>query len=136
MRSIDDNRQTILDFFRLSENGGDVLPMLADDLVWWVPGDWALGGTYRKAELGVVFDRVFGMLDGRPQFTIHNITAQDDRVAVDASSQGKFKDGGPFGNSYHFLFRLRDDGMIVEAKEFMDTAYMVHLLAQRPALAS
>jgi len=134
MRTAADNKQIILDFFHLSETGGDVLPMLADDLTWWVPGDWALGGTYRKDELGPIFERVFALLDGRPQFTIHNVTAEDDRVAVDASSKGRFKDGGPFGNTYHFFFRLRD-GLIVEAKEYLDTAYMVRLLEERPEMA-
>lgn len=125
------NRQTILEFFHKSQSGEDVMPMLSDDLKWWVPGNWALGGTYTKTELATIFDRVFNMLDGRPQFTINNITAEENRVAVDASSTGRFKDGRPFGNSYHFLFVLHE-GMIVEGKEFMDTAYMVELIAKHP----
>lgn len=128
------NRETILEFFRRSQaEDGDVLALLAEDATWWVPGNWALSGTYEKAELGSLFGRVFGMLDGRPQFTIHAITAEHDRVAVDASSTGRFLDGEPFGNSYHFLFTLRD-GMIASGREFMDTAYMAGLIARRPEM--
>ena len=131
MTTTEANRQTILEFFRRSQDGEDVMSLLSEDLTWWVPGNWALSGTYSKTELANIFARVFGMLDGRPQFTIHNITAEEDRVAVDASSNGRFKDGGPFGNTYHFLFVLRDD-LIVQGKEYMDTDYMVQLIATRP----
>ncbi len=134
MSQTERNRQIILEFFRLSEcEDGDVSPLLADDLKWWVPGDWALSGTYSKAEVAEVFGRAFSLLDGRPRMVLHNITAEEDRVAVEASSHGRFKDGGPFGNRYHFLFVLRD-GQIVEAKEYFDTGYMEKLVAQRPAM--
>lgn len=133
MTTVQANKETIREFFRMSQDGEDVMSLLSDDLTWWVPGNWELGGTYTKTELATVFARVFGMLDGRPQFTIHNITAEDDRVAVDASSTGRFTDGGPFGNTYHFLFRLKG-GLIVEGKEFLDTAYMVRLVAERPGM--
>lgn len=131
MTTTEANRQTILEFFRRSQDGEDVMSLLSEDLTWWVPGNWALSGTYSKTELANIFARVFGKLDRRPQFTIHNITAEEDRVAVDASSNGRFKDGGPFGNTYHFLFVLRDD-LIVQSKEYMDTDYMVQLIAMRP----
>jgi len=133
-RQIDVNKAVIARFFATAGDGGDVLPFLADDATWWVPGHWALGGTYRKDELGPVFDQVLSLMEEAPRFTIHAITAEDDRVAVDCEGEGRFRDGTPYRNTYHFLFRLRD-GAIVAVKEFLNTAYMSQTLADQLARA-
>lgn len=135
MSTIEENKKTILEFFQRAEDGGDIMGMIDDDVIWWVPGTWELAGTYRKSEIGSVFGKVFSLLATMPKFTIHNITAEDDRVAVDATSNATFKDGSPFSNTYHFLFRLRD-GKVIEAKEYLDTNYMATLIASRPEMAS
>lgn len=134
MASVAENKKTILEFFRRAEVGEDILAMIDDDVVYWVPGTWKLAGTYTKAELGPLFGTVFSMLATLPKFTIHNITAEDDRVAVDASSSASFKDGRAFGNTYHFLFRLRN-GKLIEVKEYLDTHYMANLLNADPEIA-
>jgi uncharacterized protein len=131
----DANRATIMAFFAANDRGEDALPFLADDATWWVPGHWALGGTYRKDELGKVFERVFALMDVKPRFVVHAVTAEEDRVAVDCAGSGRFADGEPFEQTYHFLFRLRD-GKIVEAKEFMNTAYVDKVLGTRLAAAA
>ena len=131
-RQIDVNKAVIARFFATAGDGGDILPFLADDATWWVPGHWELGGTYRKDQLGPVFDRVLALMEVKPRFTIHAVTAEEDRVAVDCEGEGRFRDGTPYRNSYHFLFRLRD-GRIVSAREFLDTAYMSRTLADQVA---
>ena len=124
------NRATIRAFFAAAARGEDTMHFLDDNVTWWVPGQWELGGTYTKTELAAVFGKVFAMLAGPPQFIVHAITAEDDRVAVSCESSTQFTDGTPFGNTYHFLFYLRG-GKIVAAKEYLDTAYMIGVLAQR-----
>lgn len=133
MPGIADNRATIREFFRRATDGGDMLALLAEDAMWFVPGDWALAGSYDKEGIAKVFERV-GALFGEPlQLTILNMTAEEDRVAVEAISHCAFKDGGSYDNRYHYLFRLRD-GLIVEAKEYFDTGYMEKLVALRPEM--
>jgi ketosteroid isomerase-like protein len=129
-RGSDANKAVIEALFATTNEGGDILPFLADDATWWVPGHWALGGTYRKDELGPIFDKVFALMDIRPHFTINAITAEDDRVGVDCDGKGRFKDGTLYHNTYHFLFRL-SDGKVVSGKEFMNTAYMSQTLADQ-----
>jgi hypothetical protein len=45
------------------------------------------------------------------------MTAEDDRVAVEAESYGEMKNGKVYANAYHFLFRIRD-GKIAEVREY------------------
>lgn len=130
----DANRATIQAFVAANNRGEDILPFLADDATWWVPGHWMFGGTYRKQELATVFEKVSAVMDVKPRFTVHAMTAEEDRVAVDCAGSGRFADGEPFEQSYHFLFRLRD-GKIVEGKEFMNTAYISKVLGARLAAA-
>ncbi len=96
--------------------------LMADDATYWMPGEWANGGTWSR-------DEVVGMvMAGKDVFatplelTIHGITASGDRVAVEMSSQSTFKDGRPYSNTYHSLFIVRD-GRIAAVKEYMDTLY-------------
>jgi len=126
------NKQRILDFFAAAAEGGDIMAFLSDDLEWWLPDSFPLGGTYKKAELAAVLGPIFGMLKAPPQFTINHITAEDDRVAVDCQSTAEMNDGSPFGNTYHFLFILKDN-LIVCVKEFLNTAYISKVLAEQEA---
>lgn len=54
------------------------------------------------------------------RFTPGTMTAEDDRVAVLADSDGELVSGGRYDNKYHFLFRLRD-GLITHVWEYGDT---------------
>lgn len=130
MADINQNKAVVAELFRRSEAGEDIFPLLADDVEWVVPGRWQLAGTYRKDELAAVFGLVLDDLDHPPVFTIHSVTAEDDRVAVHARSRSAFRDGEPFGNEYHFLFHLRD-GLIVKVLESMDSDYMSRLVERR-----
>jgi ketosteroid isomerase-like protein len=58
---------------------------------------------------------------------IHRITAEDDRVAVEAESFATHVSGKPYNNKYHFLMRYRD-GKLLEFKEYMDTELVTDVL--------
>ena len=135
MTDIERNRAIVLDLFRRSEAGEDIFPLLADDVEWIVPGTWELAGIYRKDQLAAVFGLVLDDLGSPPVFTIHSVTAEDNRVAVHAQSRSAFRDGEPFGNHYHFLFHLRD-GLIVKVLESMDTDYMSRVIQRRRAMGA
>ena len=61
------------------------------------------------------------------------MTAEGDRVAVEAESRGVHASGLPYNNYYHFLFRFRD-GELVRLTEYMDTELATDVLCggQRP----
>ena len=58
------------------------------------------------------------------KFTIHSMTAEDDRVAIEAESYGEHASGKTYNNHYHFLMRLRD-GKIVRFTGVLTEQYRV-----------
>ena len=51
------------------------------------------------------------------QLRLLAMTAEDDRVAVEADSYGEMLDGSIYENAYHFLFTFKD-GKIAEVLEY------------------
>ncbi|GGC18821.1 hypothetical protein GCM10011371_03070 [Novosphingobium marinum] len=130
MSEVEKNKATVLRFLDLAEAGEDIFPLLSEEVEWFVPGSWELAGTYRKDELADVFGLVLSDLTHPPVFTIHSVTAEDNRVAVHARSRSTFKDGEAFESTYHFLFHL-DSGKITRVFEYNDTDYMSRLVKRR-----
>jgi ketosteroid isomerase-like protein len=60
---------------------------------------------------------------GRLEILIHTVTAEDDRVAVEAESRAvNGQNGRTYNNHYHFLFRVRE-GRVCELREYQDTLH-------------
>ncbi len=57
---------------------------------------------------------------GGVETTFGDITAQDDRVALEAQTKGTLPDGSVYTNAYHYLFTFRD-GLVWRVKEYLDT---------------
>lgn len=53
-------------------------------------------------------------------FTVLSMTAEDDRVSVEAEGASTLVNGVPYNNQYHFLFYIRD-GRVYLLKEYIDT---------------
>jgi ketosteroid isomerase-like protein len=72
-----------------------------------------------------------GFPDGlRVEFT--GVTAEGERVAVEAVSSARMSDGRPYENHYHFLVQVRD-GRVVQVREYLDTQFVHELqLTLRP----
>ena len=122
--SIEDNKRLILGFFEnLSAGKGDaVLGTLADSATWWVQGNFPLSGTKTKAQFAALVGELGSKIDGGLRVTPKGITAEGDRVAVEAESLAKMKNGKTYQNTYHFLFIVRD-GKIQSVKEYLDTIH-------------
>jgi len=54
---------------------------------------------------------------------IKAVTAEADRVALEAESDADLINGKHYHNYYHFLFVIRD-GQVREAKEYLDTKHV------------
>jgi hypothetical protein len=61
------------------------------------------------------------------EISIGAITAEDDRVAVEAESKATLVNGALYHNRYHFLFVVRD-GRIHAVKEYLDTLHALSAL--------
>ena len=118
-------------------NAGDVAAIIdayAEDGVMTTMGSTLISGAYDKQAISNAAGGIFEVFPQGIAFTIHAITAQDDRVAVEASSRGMHVSGREYRNQYHFFTRLRD-GKFVEWKEYCDTEMITDVLCggQRPS---
>ncbi|HXY91299.1 MAG TPA: nuclear transport factor 2 family protein [Acidimicrobiia bacterium] len=70
----------------------------------------------------IMVDPMPVFVDGGIHFTVHQLTAEDDRVAAEVESYAPLVNGKVYNNHYHMLFVLRD-GKIAVVKEYADTAH-------------
>jgi ketosteroid isomerase-like protein len=122
--SIEQNKKTVLAFIDSLCRGAPDPALLAEDAVWWIPGR---GMIDRATFLGIA-DAVNALFAAPVTMTITAVTAEDDRVAVQADGHADLKDGRVYANNYHFLFYLRD-GLIREAREHNNSAIPAALFA-------
>ena len=66
------------------------------------------------------------MMTSSIQMQIVEMTAEDDRVAVEATSYGAMKSGPAYQNRYHFLFRI-SEGRITEVLEYSCSYHAAHI---------
>ena len=139
MSDIETNKRLTLAFFDAMQRGdaNAIADTYADEGRVVTMGNTLISGSRGKEEI-----RGFagGVLEAFPeglQFTVHNLTAEGDRVAVEASSEGMHASGKAYSNHYHFLLTWRD-GQLLELKEYMDTEHATDVLCggQRPGAVS
>lgn len=129
------NRATALEFMaRLS--AGDVDGFIAlyhPDATLWTSGQTLISGTYSRAQIAASADAVLEAFPQGLRFEVQATTAEGDRVAIEAVSEGQHASGQVYRNRYHFLFRFRD-GQVIQLKEYMDTEAVTEVLCggQRP----
>ncbi|HEX4504772.1 MAG TPA: nuclear transport factor 2 family protein [Alphaproteobacteria bacterium] len=112
------NKETALKFVESMSRGDMDLSLLTDDIQWWVPGR----GTMSRDDFFALAAGFQSLIEGKISLTVHGVTAEGDRVAVEAESHGKLKNGKTYNNTYHFLFVFRD-GKICLSKEYNDSAH-------------
>lgn len=122
--SAEENKKVVLDFLEnlSAGNAAAIMNTLADSATWWVAGNFPLSGTKTKAQFGELIGGLGENIDGGLRVTPTGVTAEGDRVAVEAESYAKMKNGKTYQNKYHFLFLVRD-GKIQQVKEYLDTMH-------------
>ncbi|HEX7854634.1 MAG TPA: nuclear transport factor 2 family protein [Sphingobium sp.] len=88
-----------------------------DDAIWWMQGRGELP-IDAFAEKVLAFTAT--QLTGEGRMDIHGITAEEDRVAVEAECFVPLKSGSIYNSTYHFLMKFRD-GKAFLVKEYFDT---------------
>jgi hypothetical protein len=92
----------------------------SDDFRIWVGGSLPFSGEGDKAAAVAGMPAVLSLFPEGLAFRIVAMTAEGDRVAIEATGEGRTATGRDYRQAYHFLMRVRD-GKIVEWKEYMDT---------------
>ncbi|MGA2408833.1 MAG: nuclear transport factor 2 family protein [Candidatus Binataceae bacterium] len=121
---VEENKRIVAAFFEdmSSGNGAAVMNALADSATWWVAGSFPLSGTKTKQQFAELLGSLGPKIDGGLSIRPTGVTAEGDRVAVEAQSYGKLKNGKIYQNQYHFLIEVRD-GKIQSVKEYLDTIH-------------
>jgi len=99
-----------------------VADLYADDFQLWTAGSLPFSGTSDRTTALAGMPQILGLFPDGITFTIHAMTAEGDRVAIEATSAGTTFRGDRYRQTYHFLLRARD-GKIIELKEYMDTEH-------------
>ena len=88
--------------------------LLTDDMTAWLTTQ---GPISKAAYQGAI--RLFAKMAQTPiRFTVDAITAQDDRVVIEAHSQATLINGEEYGNTYVFSIRVRDGRIAWIAEHF------------------
>ena len=115
------NKRIVRDYFDAG-NRGDFDSQLAyfddDNFKLICRARPPLGYSIDKPRLAQMMKDVDNVLKGPLQVTIDLLTAEDDRVAVQAHSRGERVQGGLYENNYHFLFTIRNN-KIIQIEEYL-----------------
>jgi ketosteroid isomerase-like protein len=121
--STESNRQTALKMMAAMAAGKFDETLLTDDITWWVPGY----GTLEKSVFLGMAAGFAQQVAGPVKMEVRGVTAEGDRVAVEAESFAQLKNGKTYNNTYHFLFLFRD-GKICHSKEYNDSKHAADTL--------
>jgi ketosteroid isomerase-like protein len=129
MSETEHNKELVTKFFdALSRNDVPFLmDAYADDVKLYTMGNTLISGCFTKDQAREGAKQVLGAFPKGIKFVIHDLTAEGDRVAVQAESFGDHVSGKHYNNKYHFFVRLRG-GLITEFKEYMDTELVTEIL--------
>ena len=121
------NNKAIVTRFFETFSRGDVpalLDAMADGSSWWVCGRLeGMSGRYDKESFGPLLEGVKAVYRGGAlRISPTAMTAEGDRVAVEADGYAELMDGRVYNPQYHFLVTLRD-GKVLEVREYMDTLH-------------
>jgi ketosteroid isomerase-like protein len=122
--SIEHNKAVVRQWLRLW-NIGDHLGL--GDLYSDESFDWRISGLspvsrkYAKADIVEMMRKTFSTpMREKLHLTVKHLTAEDDRVAMEAEGRGIYASGDVFHNFYHILFTIRE-GKVVRGRAYLDT---------------
>ena len=96
--------------------------LYAEDFMLWTAGSLPFSGSSNRDQALEGMTAILGLFPDGITFTVKALTAEGERVAIEAVSEGTTFRGDPYRQEYHFLMRARD-GKLVEFREYMDTEH-------------
>ena len=108
-----------------------IVGLMADDGVYWIPGqaNFPIAGRRNKQETREFFAGAKQILQPGFKFAVKSVTAEDDRVSVEAMGDGTSVTGKKYQTAYHFMFRIRD-GKIAYVAEYIDTQHVADVFGE------
>lgn len=115
--SVEDNKAAARRFMEATVRGEVRADMLSDDFVFWN----AITGELPREAILRMPNALKDVFKGQLELEETGITAEGDRVAIEARSQGDMINGEKYDNVYHFLIAFGPDGKIRRMNEHLDT---------------
>jgi ketosteroid isomerase-like protein len=112
------NRATALKLVATLGAGAPDMSLVTDDAVWWTPGR----GEFDNETFAKMAGGFASMFKSPSQITVHGVTAEGDRVAIEAQGHAELTNGKVYRNTYHYLFVFQD-GKICRGKLYNDTQH-------------
>jgi hypothetical protein len=121
----EENKKIVLDFFENFSSGNvdALLAAMADTATWQILGSIPLAGTRTKQEFGESFKALAPIIPKGVKITPKGITAEGERVALEADAYGELVNGKVYHNQLHVLVEVRD-GKIQAVREYFDTMHV------------
>jgi ketosteroid isomerase-like protein len=129
MNNTEENKRVVLDFLSRLEQRSARSPLdaLAETATWWVAGSSGLSGIKTKREVEQIMAAFHQRLAEPLSIEIRSVTAEEERVAVEARSRARLTNGGHYDNKVVFLFEVRS-GKIQAVREYADTKHVSEIL--------
>jgi len=119
---IEANKQIARDFMEAMSSGEAerILALYSDDVSVWTAGSLPFSGLHDRREVAALCEGLLGAFPEGLRFSIQAMTAEGERVAIEAEGLGTHASGQVYHQRYHFLLVIRD-GKIAQMKEYFDT---------------
>lgn len=121
-------REAAIAIIRAIGEGALPLANFTDDATWWMLGQGTLPIVRMNNLIG---DFQADRLAGKGRMDIVGVTADGDRVAVEAKAEYPLRGGATYSGDYHFLLRFEGD-KVREVREYFDTAHAARAFASNP----
>lgn len=137
-KSTSESNKAIVTRFFAAMNSGDVdfiVNTYASEGCLQTMGNTMISGVFSRDQIAASAGGIFDVFPEGLTFKALSMIAEGDKVAVEATSEGKHISGQTYSNDYHFLFEFQD-GKLLRLKEYLDTERVTDILCggQRPAL--
>lgn len=131
--SIEANKQLVRDTWA-AVTRGDIegfMSRLADDVTWTFFGSHRFAGTFcGKDELvSKLFAPLGEVLADGIKVHVDTLTAEGDRVVMEARGEASAKDGRPYNNNYCIVITVRD-GKVAQVREYLDAELVTRVFGK------
>jgi ketosteroid isomerase-like protein len=139
MNATNINKALVENFFA-SLNSGNVdavVDAYAEDGYVQTMGHTLISGKSFKQQIRAAVNGIYEVFPKGLKFKVLGMIGEDEKVAVEAVSEGEHVSGQIYSNEYHFLFEF-SGGQLIKLKEYMDTEKVTDVLCagQRPPFFS
>ncbi|NUU25650.1 MAG: SnoaL-like domain-containing protein [Streptomycetaceae bacterium] len=124
METAEDRKKVALDWLRASllVDKDRLIELTGEDCTFFLTGDMPGSGWKTREQWLEGWTQVAAAVPTPFHVRVGSVTAEDDRVAIEAEATCELPDGRRYQNHYHFLLRIRD-GKLRTLKEYFDTQH-------------